>query len=175
MPTTPPRAPRNAPALESDQIVLLERFVDALLLEDGLSANTLSAYRSDLVQLGEWLRAERAVRLSDAEDADLLAYIAARHPGSRATSSNRRLTVFRRFYRYLVRQRLRTNDPTLRIRSARQATRFPKTLSEFSLKGFDKGFFFQWAMEKIALNHVAAIGTEFALLGPRFHPFSNQF
>ena len=128
--TTPPRAPRSAPALEPDQIALLERFIDALLLEDGLSANTLSAYRSDLVQLGEWLRAERALRLSDADEADLLAYIAVRHPATRATSSNRRLTVFRRFYRYLVRQRVRSTDPTLRIRSARQATRFPKTLSE---------------------------------------------
>jgi len=133
MPTTKPRvprAPRKAPALEPEQTALLERFIDALLLEDGLSRNTLAAYRSDLVQLGEWLRAERAVRLAEAGDADLLAYIAARHPQTRATSSNRRLTVFRRFYRYLVRQRLRTGDPTLRIRSARQAPRFPKTLSE---------------------------------------------
>lgn len=130
MPSLPPRAQRPAPALEPQQVALLDRFIDALLLEDGLSRNTLAAYRSDLVQLGEWLRVERRVRLSDAGDADLLAYISARHAETRATSSNRRLTVFRRFYRYLVRQRLRTEDPTLRIRSARQAPRFPKTLSE---------------------------------------------
>ena len=130
MPSLQPRAQRPAPALEPEQVALLDRFIDALLLEDGLSRNTLAAYRSDLVQLGEWLRVERRVRLSDSGDADLLAYISARHAETRATSSNRRLTVFRRFYRYLVRQRLRTEDPTLRIRSARQAPRFPKTLSE---------------------------------------------
>jgi integrase/recombinase XerD len=108
----------------------IEAFCDALLLEDGLSSNTLAAYRRDLSLLARWLAAERGVALAEAQPADLHAYIAARHAGSRATSSNRRLTVFRRFYRWLVRQRLRDSDPTLAIRSAKQPPRFPKTLSE---------------------------------------------
>jgi integrase/recombinase XerD len=108
----------------------IETFCDALLLEDGLSRNTLAAYRRDLALLARWLAAERGVALAAAGAADLHAYIAARHAGSRATSSNRRLTVFRRFYRWLVRQHLRDSDPTLAIRSARQPPRFPKTLSE---------------------------------------------
>jgi len=108
----------------------VDAFCDALLLEDGLARNTLLAYRRDLVLLGDWLRAQRGVALADAGVEDLQAYIAARHPDSRATSSNRRLTVFRRYFRWLLRQGRRDADPTLRIRSARQPPRFPTSLSE---------------------------------------------
>ncbi|MEK9720795.1 MAG: site-specific tyrosine recombinase XerD [Quisquiliibacterium sp.] len=108
----------------------LEAFCDALLLEDGLSRNSLVAYRRDLRMLADWLANNRDCALAAASSADLQAYIAARHPGSRASSSNRRLTVFRRYFRWLLRQGMRQDDPTLPIRSARQPPRFPKTLSE---------------------------------------------
>lgn len=108
----------------------IDAFCDALLLEDGLARNTLLAYRRDLSALARWLGDTRGVRLATAGAPDLQAYIAARHPDSRPTSGNRRLTVFRRYYRWLLRQRLRDEDPTLRIRSAKQPARFPKTLSE---------------------------------------------
>ena len=65
-----------------------------------------------------------------AKEFDLLSYLAARAPGGRASSANRRLTVFRRFYRYLVRIGQRDADPTLAIRSAKQPERFPYALSE---------------------------------------------
>ncbi|MCL4183958.1 MAG: tyrosine-type recombinase/integrase, partial [Burkholderiaceae bacterium] len=105
-------------------------FCDALWLEDGLARNTLAAYRRDLVLFGQWLAEQRGVPLHEAGEAELHGYIAHRHAGSRATSSNRRLTVFRRFFRYLVRERARSDDPTLHVRSARQPPRFPATLSE---------------------------------------------
>ncbi len=108
----------------------IEAFADAIWLEDGLSQNTLAAYRRDLAALEHWLAGHQGVALHAAGEADLHAYIAHRHAASRATSANRRLTVFRRFYRYLVRERVRDDDPTLRIRSARQPPRFPKSLSE---------------------------------------------
>ena len=108
----------------------IEAFADAIWLEDGLSQNTLAAYRRDLAALDHWLAGHQGVALHAAGEADLHAYIAHRHAASRATSANRRLTVFRRFYRYLVRERVRDDDPTLRIRSARQPPRFPKSLSE---------------------------------------------
>jgi integrase/recombinase XerD len=104
-------------------------FCDALWLENGLSRNTLDAYRRDLALLADWLL-ERQVELSDAGETDLQAYLAFRHPGSRATSSNRRLTVFRRYFRWLLREGVREDDPTLRIAAARQPPRFPQTLSE---------------------------------------------
>ncbi len=108
----------------------IEAFCDAVWLEDGLSRNTLAAYRRDLAALAAWLADSARAPLHDAGVADLQAYIAARHPGSRPSSSNRRLTVFRRYYRWLVRERVRDDDPTLHIHSARQPPRFPKTLSE---------------------------------------------
>ncbi len=108
----------------------VEAFCDAVWLEDGLSRNTLAAYRRDLAALAAWLGDPMRAALHEASAADLQAYIAARHAGSRPSSSNRRLTVFRRFYRYLVRERVREDDPTLHIRSARQPPRFPSALSE---------------------------------------------
>ncbi|WP_058616415.1 site-specific tyrosine recombinase XerD [Tepidimonas taiwanensis] len=108
---------------------LVDRFVDALWLEDGLSARTLAAYRSDLVALAGWLAASgRGLR--QASVADLQAYMAARLPGSRVSSSNRRLTVFRRFYRWALREGVRTDDPTLPLLSAKRLARVPKTLTE---------------------------------------------
>jgi integrase/recombinase XerD len=105
-------------------------FCDALWLEDGLSRNTLDAYRRDLALLADWLSQQRGSRLCSATESELQAYLAFRHPESRATSSNRRLTVFRRYFRWLLRERRRADDPTLRIAAARQPPRFPKTLSE---------------------------------------------
>lgn len=104
-------------------------FVDALWLEEGLSRNTLDAYRRDLTLLGEWL-APRGRTIAQATEADLNAYFAERHTQTRATTANRRLTVFKRFFRWALRERLVNADPTLRLLAARQPLRVPKTLSE---------------------------------------------
>ncbi|WP_342131520.1 site-specific tyrosine recombinase XerD [Hydrogenophaga sp. OTU3427] len=104
-------------------------FVDALWLEEGLSRNTLDAYRRDLVMLGQWL-AVQGRALSACTEADLNGYFAARHAQTRATTANRRLTVFKRYFRWALRERLITADPTLRLQAAKQPLRVPKTLSE---------------------------------------------
>ena len=111
----------------------IDRFVDALWIEDGLASNTLAAYRRDLSLFADWLAAEErgAPRALDAaRESDLLAYAAARHAGSKATSANRRLTVFKRYFRWALRERLLEADPTLKLAAARQPLRVPKTLSE---------------------------------------------
>ncbi len=107
-------------------------FIDALWLEEGLSRNTLDAYRRDLVLFGQWLAAQgpAAKALPEAGEADISAYFAARHDQTRATTANRRLTVFKRFFRWALRERLIAADPTLRLLAARQPLRVPKTLSE---------------------------------------------
>jgi integrase/recombinase XerD len=112
---------------------LVERFCDSLLIEDGLSKNTLLAYQRDLNALDAWLLANKAV-LADASANQLQDYIAQRHLDSKETSSNRRLTVIRRFYRYLIRENLRQDDPTLPIKAAKQPMRFPKSLSEVQVE-----------------------------------------
>lgn len=108
----------------------IDRFVDAVWLEDGLSANTLAAYRRDLTALAQWLRQNAATELDAAQESHLQAYFAARHSLSKATSANRRLTVFKRYFRWALRERIVQVDPTLRMLAAKQALRVPKTLSE---------------------------------------------
>ena len=104
-------------------------FIDALWLEEGLSANTLAAYRRDLEGLALWL-SSRHTELLTATEADLQAYFAARHAQTRATTANRRLTVFKRFFRWALRERLIAGDPTLRLLPARQPLRVPQSLTE---------------------------------------------
>jgi integrase/recombinase XerD len=90
----------------------------------------LAAYRRDLQLLAAWRSQHAGGALTECSEADLRAYVAARHAGSRATTSNRRLTVFKRFFRWALRERLTAIDPTLRLLAARQALRVPKSLSE---------------------------------------------
>ena len=104
-------------------------FVDALWLEEGLSRNTLEAYRRDLVLFGEWL-VPQGKTLLQATEADINAYFAARHAQTRASTANRRLTVLRRYFRWALRERFIDTDPTLRLMPAKQALRVPHTLSE---------------------------------------------
>jgi integrase/recombinase XerD len=108
---------------------LVDRFLDTLWLEDGLSRNTLAAYRRDLAGLSRWLSA-RAVSLPGASEADVMAYLASEHAVTRASTANRRLAVLRRFYRWAVRERVAADDPTVRLRGARRPARFPRTISE---------------------------------------------
>jgi integrase/recombinase XerD len=108
----------------------IDRFVDAIWIEEGLAANTLAAYRRDLSLFAAWLDREHGRSLIAASETDLRQYALARHAGSAAASTNRRLTVFKRFFRWAVRERLVDADPTLKLDSARQPLRVPKTLSE---------------------------------------------
>jgi integrase/recombinase XerD len=108
----------------------IDTFIDALWLEEGLSKNTLAAYRRDLALFGRWLHARTGRGLQSAGEADLLGYFAARHAETKSTSANRRLTVFKRFFRWALRERLIDADPTLKLESAKQPLRVPKTMTE---------------------------------------------
>jgi integrase/recombinase XerD len=108
---------------------VIDEFIDALWLEEGLSKNTLAAYRRDLSLYDRWLK-ERGGTLAATSETDLHAYFAARHAASRATTANRRLTVFKRFFRWALRERMVDADPTLKLQAAKQPLRVPKTLTE---------------------------------------------
>ena len=120
-------AAATVPGRSADAI---DGFVDAVWIEDGLAANTLAAYRRDLATYAGWLERSADRGLNESREADLLAYGVARHAGSAATTSNRRLTVFKRYFRWALREHLIDADPTLRLRAARQPLRVPNTLSE---------------------------------------------
>jgi integrase/recombinase XerD len=108
----------------------IDRFIDVIWLEDGLSANTLSAYRRDLNTFAAWLHEHSGKGLAHAQESDVQGYMSARHAESRPASVGRRLSVFRRFYRWAVREGLCTQDPTLCMDAPRQRMRMPGTLTE---------------------------------------------
>ena len=109
---------------------LIDRFVDSLWLERGLSANTLAAYRTDLGKLAAWLD-QQGSSLLTLQALDLQAYLAWRvDHGFKATSTARLLSALRRFYQYLVREQLRTDDPTALLAGPKLPQRLPKDLNE---------------------------------------------
>jgi integrase/recombinase XerD len=76
---------------------LVDRFLDAIWMERGLSQNTLGAYRADLMTLGRGL-AKDGKKIDQADKADLLAFIAGRvESGAKPRSTARQLSSFRRF------------------------------------------------------------------------------
>jgi integrase/recombinase XerD len=117
------------PAIHPASQEAIERFCDACWLEDGLAQNSLSAYRRDLLLLAQWIQQDSGIDLYCVTEKDLTAYIAHRR-ADKATTANRRLTVFKRFYRHALRMNLVKSDPCIGLRTAKQALRFPKTLSE---------------------------------------------
>ena len=108
---------------------LIDAFIDALWLEEGLSKNTLAAYRRDLRLYGVWLQSRGRVLTGTVED-DLKDYFAVQLSVTKVATANRRLTVFKRYFRWALRERLIAADPTLKLQAARQALRVPDTLTE---------------------------------------------
>lgn len=124
------KARAAATTAEPGSQAAIDEFCDTLWLEDGLAKNTLDAYRRDMTLFAHWLQAECGKSLYEAQANDLNAYFAARHSTTKATSANRRLAVLKRFYQLALRQHKISADPCLKMQSAKQAPRIPKSLSE---------------------------------------------
>ena len=124
------RKPAEKPELSSDSQALIDEFCDTLWLEDGLAKNTLDAYRRDMSLFAHWLDGDSGKALLAVEADDLNRYFSARHATTKATSANRRLAVLKRFYQLALRQHRVAADPCLRMKSAKQPPRLPKTLTE---------------------------------------------
>jgi integrase/recombinase XerD len=116
----------------ADNLALIDAFCDNLWLEQGLAKNSLDAYRRDMRLFARWLEVRRGdgKSLLDVEGHDLEAYFAERHAETKPSTSNRRLSVLKRFYQLALRQKQVAQDPCLKLASARQPTRFVHTLSE---------------------------------------------
>jgi len=119
----------SGPGKKSPEAII-DRFLDAIWMERGLSVNTLGAYRADIMALKRWL-AKRDVSLIYATRADLLAFIAWRtQEGAKPRSTARQLSSFRRFYRFLLRETVIGEDPTLKIEMPKIGRSLPRSLSE---------------------------------------------
>jgi integrase/recombinase XerD len=108
----------------------IDRFLDAVWMERGLSPNTLSAYRADLTALQRWLE-QRGTDLLVARRADVLGFMASRmESGARPRSTARQLSSFRRFYRFMVREGVVREDPTAQIAMPKVGRSLPRSLTE---------------------------------------------
>ncbi|MEE4464258.1 site-specific tyrosine recombinase XerD, partial [Azotobacter chroococcum] len=114
-------------AVEHPQI---ERFLEVLWLEKGLSAHTRAAYRSDLELFNGWLR-ERGLELIEVGRELILDHLAWRvDAGYKARSTARFLSGLRGFFRYLLREGVIASDPTLQVDLPQLGRPLPKSLSE---------------------------------------------
>jgi integrase/recombinase XerD len=107
----------------------IDAFIDAIWLEEGLAKNTLEAYRRDLTLFAQWL-GDRPLDSTVKTDIDGYFSHKFKEEKSKATTSNRRLTVLKRYFRWGIRERFIAEDPTLKLESAKQQLRVPKTLTE---------------------------------------------
>lgn len=123
-------APTPVPELPAQVQAQIDQFCDSLWLEDGLAKNSLEAYRRDMRLFAEWLAGIEKKHLYEVSEADIFAYVAEKHSQSKATSANRRMTVLKRFYQMAFRQNQISSNPCTKLKSAKQAQRLPKTLSE---------------------------------------------
>ncbi len=121
-PAAPAASPPPAPGIEP----LLLDFLAYLELERGLSRNTLEAYRSDLLQFGEFLE-RRGLTAANAAHGDLAAFLSGL--GVAPSTLARKVACLRSFYRHLRREGAIVHDPTAELRGPRKPQRLPRVLT----------------------------------------------
>jgi integrase/recombinase XerD len=133
-PGVPPGSTRQPlrPSVELARLTL--DFLAYLELERGLSRNTLGAYRSDLLQFGQFLD-RRDLGVTEATHGDLAAFLSelakggSERPAVAAATLQRKAACLRSFYRHLRREGLIEHDPTADLRGPGRTQRLPKVLS----------------------------------------------
>jgi integrase/recombinase XerD len=106
-------------------------FLEHLAVESGLSRHTLAAYRRDLSQAATWLKREEHVTLAQAATANLVAFLRARRAaGMAAATVSRQISALRMFFRFLVAEGARTDEPTRHMETPRPWRSLPRCLSE---------------------------------------------
>ncbi len=108
----------------------LDGYLRHLAVERGLSKNTLSAYRGDLLRYQEFLNASNADAISASSNqlAEFAAHLVTL--GLKASSNARILAAVRGFHKFLLLENLRTDDPTVKLRPPRLGKRLPKSLTQ---------------------------------------------
>jgi integrase/recombinase XerD len=111
---------------------LIESFLDMMSAERGASANTLAAYRRDLLNFGEAL-ARGARDFQSAAAADVKRYVGSLS-GMAASTQARRLSSLRQFFAFLYSEGLRRDDPTGTVEAPRRERSLPKVLSRADIE-----------------------------------------
>lgn len=139
----------------------VDSFLDMLTTERGAAANTRHAYWRDLADISLYLRNKRNTDIDKASTADLKAYLQDLSEKTHVKGSNkskiavrtvaRRLSALRQFYRYLVSEGARKDDPTSTIESPKQTRTLPKTLSESEVSALIKAAAASGGVESVRL------------------------
>ncbi len=109
---------------------LLEQFIDHLWMENGLSENTLMAYRNDLAGFSQWITIS-GIGFCQVKTQDIQQYLAHRFKdGQKRRTAARLLSTLRRFYGYLLRENKISEDPGHLVESPRGDLTLPTTLNE---------------------------------------------
>ena len=106
-----------------------ERFLDAVWLESGLSDNTLAAYRRDLALFAAWANKHHINPVQPSAHA-IMDFAADRTRQASVRSVARSLSSLKRFYRYLVQEKIIQENPCAEGISPALPKNLPKTLSE---------------------------------------------
>jgi integrase/recombinase XerD len=126
------RRTEATPASDHYEGLVLD-FLAYLELERGLSRNTLNAYRTDLLQFGEFLagRGDDALTVGPADVSEFLAELATGNGGPACTAStiHRKAACLRSFYKHLRREELISDDPTAALTAPRRARKLPHVLN----------------------------------------------
>lgn len=108
----------------------IDRFCDTLWLEHGLAQNTIASYRSDLTLFARWLHRHNGALPETATHADLAAYLGDFSRHAKATSQQRLLASWRRYYHWHIANGTRADDPTACLTPPLTPRRLPKLISE---------------------------------------------
>lgn len=112
------------------QRLIIEHFIDQLWMENGLSENTLSAYRNDLAGFAFWLQQSQTslLKVDASLVQDFLAYNYRINQKRRSVA--RLLSTLRRFYLYQLRENAISDDPTHLLSSPKGDRTLPLSLNE---------------------------------------------
>ncbi len=111
---------------------IIDQFADALWLSDGLARNTIESYRRDVTQLHDWLTTHKRAAVSQVTSIDLKDFLGHRVDVAKSSprSTARLTSALKRFFQYLIQERVITHDPSAALESPKLTRGLPKSLSE---------------------------------------------
>ncbi len=111
---------------------LIDQFADSLWLSDGLARNTIESYGRDIAHLAAWMKREDAGSLPSATLAHLAAFIGQRidQAGASPRSTARLTSALKRFFQFLLREKLIASDPSTHLEAPKLTRLLPQSLSE---------------------------------------------
>ena len=107
---------------------IIRLWLETISVEAGIARNTMAAYKSDIEEMAKYLAGKELV---DAEKGDIQGFLRElTQKGLKSSSQARKLSALRQFYRFLMQEGVRKDDPTQIIEAPKMQRPLPKTLSQ---------------------------------------------